>query len=244
MPFTRTSQSGRVRDAAPLHRHSMIRSALVGLALLTVLAAAQVSAQSTPEVGCLAVATPAAGTNHGDAHSGHSEPEAASFDQLYIDMMVPHHEAVIALAEVALPELTDPVLIEMASNIITAQTDENAQLSAWREAWFGESGVMKDDATMTQMLEAMPVGTMDEMMFQMDPAAQMAAFCAADDPDRAFAEQVLAHHQMAVDASEIAVEQAGQPEIVAFAEQVIVDQQAEIDLLQAFLAGPAATPAA
>jgi uncharacterized protein (DUF305 family) len=69
----------------------------------------------------------------------------------------------------------------------------------------------------------------------MDPMAQVMAFCAADDPDRAFAEQVLAHHRMAVDASEIAVEQAEHPELVAFAEQVIADQQAEIDILTAFL---------
>jgi uncharacterized protein (DUF305 family) len=150
-------------------------------------------------------------------------------------MMVPHHEAVIALAEVALPALTDPALIAIAENVIATQADENVQLRDWREAWFGDAMPKMDDATMTQMLEAMPVGSMDDMMFQMDPMAQVLAFCAASDPDRAFAEQTLAHHQMAVDASEIAVEQAEQPELVAFAEQVIVDQQAEIDVLTAFL---------
>ena len=188
-----------------------------------------------------------AGTATGADDHGHDDHEmhgeTPSFDQLYIDMMVPHHEAVIALAEAALPTLTEPTLIEMATNIIANQSAENEQLLTWRLDWFGSADTLMDEATMNQMLEAMPTGPMDEMMFQMDPLAQVTAFCAADDSDLAFATQVLAHHQMAVDASLIAVEQAEQPELVAFAEQVIVDQQAEIDLLLVYLS-ESSTPAA
>ena len=80
------------------------------------------------------------------------------------------------------------------------------------------------------------------MMLQMDPLGQVMAFCAAGDPDRAFAAQVLAHHQMAVHAGEIAGQQAEHPELVAFAEQVIADQQAEIEILTAFLEGAVLLP--
>ena len=134
----------------------------------------------------------------------------------------------------------------MATNIIDAQTAENAQLTEWRTEWYGSGEPATDTATMELMLEAMPVGTMDEMMREMDAAYQVAAFCAADDPDLAFIDQAIPHHQMAIDASEAAVEQAVHPELTALAEDVIAAQQAEIDLLIAIRAEleGAATPAA
>ena len=82
------------------------------------------------------------------------------FDQLYIDMMLPHHGSIIALSQAALPELTDPRLQEIAQTIIEAQTAENAQLTEWRAAWYGSGEPATDMAMMELMLDAMPVGTM------------------------------------------------------------------------------------
>lgn len=218
-----------------------LRTLLLALSLLATLILPASAQTPVPTWSCMSRATPETSFN---AHRGHNmHAETLSFDQLYIDMMVPHHEAVIALAEAALPELTEPVLVEMAENIIANQSAENKQLLTWRLEWFGSAETLMDEMTMPHMLEMMPIGSMDEMMLQMDPVAQVTAFCAADDPDQAFARQVLVHHQMAVNASVIAVEQAEQPDLVAFAKQVIIDQQAEIDVLLAYLGG-AATPSA
>jgi uncharacterized protein (DUF305 family) len=240
MSFPRFSNSGFDRSFLPRPVGERLRAALLGLVIAGGFAAGSgVAHEGTPDLTCSTLATPSAAGGHGTGGHGTHDGAEAAFDQLYIDMMVPHHEAVIALAEVALPALTDPDLIAIAENVVTTQAKENVQLREWRAAWFGDATPMTDDATMMQMLEAMPVGSMDDMMLQMDPAGQVMAFCTAEDPDRAFAEQVLAHHQMAVDASEIAVAQAEHPELVAFAEQVIVDQQAEIEVLTAFLGGEA-----
>ncbi len=207
------------------------------------------SHSGTPEAtwSCATAGTPAAAGHDDMAMGDDMEMEMADveFDQLYIDMMLPHHGSIIALSQAALPELTDPRLREMAQNIIGAQTEENVQLTEWRTDWYGSGEPMMDEMSMTSMLEAMPVGTMDEMMREMDAAYQVSTFCAADDPDLAFIDQVIPHHQMAIDASEVAVEQAVHPELAEFASQVIIDQQAEIDLLEeirAELAGEA-TPA-
>lgn len=175
--------------------------------------------------------------NHGDY----------PFDQLYIDMMIPHHDSIIALAKVALPRLTDPRLIQMAENIIATQSGETAQLASWREVWYGSPTPDTSQHSMMAMLEAMPVGTMDEMMHEMDAATQVAVFCSASDPDLAFIDQVIPHHQMAIDVSEIALERAEHPEIKETAQAVITAQQTEIDELTAIradLTGDAsATPA-
>ncbi len=123
------------------------------------------STPSTP-LTCDATATPAAMSGHGDHGSPEAEQAAVEpeFDVLYIDMMLPHHSSIIALSEAALPELTDPRLKDMARDIIRAQSSENEQLTQWRIAWYGSGEPVMDDASMTLMLEAMPIGTMDEMM--------------------------------------------------------------------------------
>ncbi|MDQ3412285.1 MAG: DUF305 domain-containing protein, partial [Chloroflexota bacterium] len=66
---------------------------------------------------------------------------------------------------------------------------------------------------------------------QMDPAAQVTAFCEADNPDLAFIDLTIPHHESAIAASEAVVAQSIDDEILAFAERVIADQQAEIELL-------------
>ena len=202
---------------------------------------------ATPESmwSCAAASTPVAAGQDDMAMDGEMEMAEVEFDQLYIDMMLPHHGSIIALSQAALPELTDPRLIEMAGNIIEAQTAENAQLTEWRTAWYGGGEPNMSEMSMEMMLEAMPVGTMEEMMREMDAAYQVATFCAAENPDLAFIDQVIPHHQMAIDASEVAVEEAVNPDLATLAEEVIAAQQAEIDLLteiRAELEG-AATPA-
>ncbi len=193
-------------------------------------------AWSCDEIGTpMAMGTPGAMGGH-EGHGAGMATDGIEFDQLYIDMMIPHHASIIALAEAAIPNLTDPWLIELAHDIIDAQSAENEQLADWRTAWYGDPIPAGDETSMMLMLEAMPIATMDEMMREMDAAWQVETFCAAADPDLAFIEQAIRHHQMAIDASEIAIEQAVHPELAAFAEQVIADQQAEIDLLNEILA--------
>ncbi|MGB3328091.1 MAG: DUF305 domain-containing protein [Thermomicrobiales bacterium] len=200
------------------------------------------SCDMTPGMGMSMSSTPM------PAHSGMMEHGQYPFDQLYIDMMIPHHQSIIALAQAALPRLTDPRLKTMAESIISAQTTENAQMSAWREAWYGSPTPDLSEHSMMAMQDAMPVGTMDAMMHEMDPMTQVAAFCSAANPDLAFIEQTIPHHQMAIDVSKIALEKAEHPEIKQTAEAVIQAQHAEIDQLNAIYAeltgGPVpATPA-
>jgi len=159
----------------------------------------------------------------------------AEFDQLYIDMMLPHHGSIVAMAQAALPRLQDERLREIAQNIIDAQTAEQAELRGYRDQFYGgpEPAPM-ETGYMEAMMAAMPgMGAMDEMMFQMDAVAQVAAICAAAETDLAFIDLAIPHHEMAITASETALEQAVHPEITAFAQRVIADQQAEIDELTA-----------
>jgi len=226
-----------------------VRAVIVTGVFSASLLGASAVAQTPEASGCDQTGTPVAAMasmDHGAATPAMAMAQV-EFDQMYIDMMVPHHESIVALAGVALPLLEDPRLQQIAVTIIETQTAEQAELQALRNAWYGSpEPAPMDDAMMSMMMEAMPgMGSADEMMRLMDAGSLIQAFCAADNYDLAFIDQTIPHHQMAIDASEIALEQAVHPEIATIAKEVIAAQQAEIDeleMIRAELTGEA-TPA-
>jgi uncharacterized protein (DUF305 family) len=164
--------------------------------------------------------TPAAGMDH----------MAMEFDQMYIDMMIPHHQSIIAMAQAALPRLQEERLREIANAVIETQGAEIAQLQEYREAWYGDPYPMPmDEAMMTAMEQMMPgMGDMEAMAAMMDADALVAAFCAAENADLAFVDLTIPHHEMAIGASVAALEQATHPEIQEVAQEVIDAQEREI----------------
>jgi uncharacterized protein (DUF305 family) len=163
-------------------------------------------------------------------------------------MMIPHHQSIIALAQAALPRLTDERLQEIANAVIETQGAEITQLQEYREAWYGDPTPMPmDEAMMAAMGQMMPgMGDMEAMAAQMDAEALVAAFCAVENPDLGFIDLTIPHHAMAIAASEAALEQAAHPEIQEVAQQVIDAQQREIEELTAIRQSLAesATPSA
>ncbi len=101
--------------------------------------------ESTPEqaYSCSDVAmlaTPSGsmdGMNMGTPMVEATAAEEVEIDQLYIDMMIPHHLSITAMAEAALPQLEDDRLQEMARSIIDAQVAEVAELRDLRERFMG-----------------------------------------------------------------------------------------------------------
>ncbi len=219
------------------------RVSAIALLLVTAFASLQgadVTArqQATPAASCDSAATPTTlmatpmpGMDHGDSMG--TPAASVEFDQSYIDMMIPHHASIIALAQAALPRLTDERLITLAEDIINAQTAEIDELRGYREQFYGSPDPMPvDQEAMMQMMGGMSM-SMGEMLAQMDADTQVAIFCASADPDLAFIDLTVPHHQSAITASEAALQQATHAEIRTFAERIIMDQRREIDELTA-----------
>ena len=137
---------------------------------------------------------------------------------------------VIAMAQAALPRLQDERLREIANAVIETQGAEIAHLQEYREAWYGDPNSMPmDEAMMAAMEQMMPgMGDMEAMAAMMDSDALVAAFCAAENGDLTFIDLTIPHHEMAIAASEAALEQATHPEIKEVAQQVIEAQEREI----------------
>ena len=154
----------------------------------------------------------------------------APFDQRFIDMMVPHHEAAIAMAEIARTRAARDALRALADEIIDAQTAEVEQLRAWRESWFGSSE--------TPPMEAMPmlpgVRMGGELMIgdRMDIRDDVEQLRVAEPFDQAFIDAMIQHHQSAIDAAQSAQTRSDREEILRLAEAIIDAQSREIEQLR------------
>lgn len=75
---------------------------------------------------------------------------ADPFDEVFIDMMVPHHQGAIVMARVELERGQNAELQELAEAIIEAQSREIEEMNEFRESQFGSAspagGVPPEDA--------------------------------------------------------------------------------------------------
>lgn len=198
------------------------RLIVVGLATVLILAGCATGGASSPPVQSMPVM---------------SSGTSASLDQQFIDMMVPHHQSAIAMAEVALTRAERAEIKTLAGAIISAQKGEISQLKEWRKAWFGSDQTPGMDAM--PMLPGMEMPGMSmggSMGSTTDMTADVAALKTANPFDKAFIEAMTAHHKTAIAAAKIAAAQATRPEIRTLAGQIIAAQQAEIDQMAAWLA--------
>lgn len=158
--------------------------------------------------------------NHGD-HASDVE-----FDLAYIDMMIPHHESLIALSKVAENDLSDAGLVDMARSFISEQGHEQERMIRLREAWYGDAPEVPMDVQMQQMPHM--EDDMETMHHLMSADWMMRTFRDAGNKDLAFIDQTIPHHRMAIEASADAVEHAVHPELGTIARNVITAQQRDI----------------
>ena len=157
--------------------------------------------------------------------------EEAPIDQAFIDMMVPHHESAIAMAEVAQERSERPEIRQLADDIISAQSGEITQLTAWREEWFGSG----DTPSMEEMpmLPGMSMPAGHSMSGgTMDMTAEIDDLQDAEPFDRVFIDAMIRHHEQAVEAAEIALAETDRDEIRELANAIIEAQTAEIEQLR------------
>jgi len=150
-------------------------------------------------------------------------------DEMFINMMVPHHQGAVAMAQITLERAGHAEIKEMANAIITSQEDEITQMKDWKQQWYGSS----ETPPMSEMpmLQEMPgMGSGGHLM---NMQADVDALRDAPEPfDLAFIDAMIPHHQSAVDAAMMVKDTAVHPEIRTLAQQVIEAQQQEIDQLK------------
>jgi uncharacterized protein (DUF305 family) len=151
--------------------------------------------------------------------------DEAPFDRAFIDAMVPHHQAAIAIANEAKGAgLAQPELVGIANDIIATQQAEIDQMLEWRAQWFGSREREPQAAALGELgLSA------DEAGMNEHGGIDLAT---ADDVDRAFAEMMIGHHEGAIRMARLAEEKAGHDEITQLADEIIAAQQREIEVME------------
>ncbi len=61
------------------------------------------------------------------------------FDKAFLSEMIMHHEGAVVMAQAVLTSSQRPELIQLAKNIISAQTTEIKMMKDWQKAWFNKS---------------------------------------------------------------------------------------------------------
>ncbi len=196
-------------------RSTSTRRALrpVGVALTLII----VIAALAPRLQPVAAATPQASTR----------AMAAPFDRQFIDMMAPHHQSAVAMAQVALTRAQHPQIKSLARSIITDQNSEISQMKAWRAQWYGSS-TTPSMANMP-MLPGLKTGMSGMSMMQ-----DIATLKKANPFDKAFIDAMMPHHQLAIDAATLELAHGTHQQLKDLALSIIKGQSREEGLMQAY----------
>jgi uncharacterized protein (DUF305 family) len=155
----------------------------------------------------------------------------AEFDQQFIDMMVPHHQGAIEMARIAQTRAEHAEILSMADDIIRSQQSEIDQMKAWRLAWYGSD----QTPPMDQMPMLHDTPGMGAMAMTMNMAQDVETLRNAAEPfDRAFIDAMIPHHQSAIDAAQLAPQQAVHQEIKTLAAAILTAQQREIEQMRSW----------
>jgi uncharacterized protein (DUF305 family) len=166
----------------------------------------QTSAQRGSQAGVvLAQAQP------GNSHGAGMTMDAARH---FIEWMVPHHDDAVKMAGFAPTQAEHPELRALAARIKRTQSEEIARMRQWYLTWYGV---------------AVPQGGGMGMM--MGGGMSMTSTTPLDGArpfDKAFVEQMIPHHQVAVMGSSMALQRVDRPELRTLLQSIITSQSAEI----------------
>lgn len=152
-------------------------------------------------------------------------------DAHFIEQMIPHHEDAITMSKVAQDKATRPEVKELATNIISSQSKEISQMQSWYKDWFGRE-LSTGDQVMSQH-GMMSVSQMHMGMTGTD--MDMQSLENAQDFDRAFVEDMIPHHQMAVMMASMLKNGTDKPEMKKLADDIISAQNTEIEMMRKWL---------
>lgn len=143
---------------------------------------------------------------------------ADDIDKNFIEQMIPHHESAIEMAKLAQQKASHSEIKTLADDIITSQSDEIIKMRYWYERWYG--------------IEVPKQDTANRMTSMMHNANGMDKLRGVVDFDKAFLEEMIPHHQMAVMMANMLDNATNRQEMKTLAKDIITAQTKEIDAMR------------
>jgi len=145
---------------------------------------------------------------------------AVPYDLQFIDAMVAHHQAAIAMSLPADTNAMRTELKDFARKVVDDQSREIELMKGWRQQWYPGK---------PQVPTIMVMPGMKTSMAGME-SGQMKALKGAE-YDRMYVDMMIAHHEGAVALAKEAVARATHPEVRELAQRIIDIQQGEIVMM-------------
>ncbi len=160
-------------------------------------------------------------------------------DVRFMQDMIPHHNQAVQMSALVAERTNNSEVIEIAGKIDVSQADE----IEFMKGWLAERGEEVPDPSAHHAMH------MSHDMAGMATPEQMADLAAAESAefDRQFLTLMIAHHEGAITMVEELLEQPGSaydPVLLDFTTDVVNDQTAEIERMNAMLVGLSADPRA
>ncbi|MGB3186610.1 MAG: DUF305 domain-containing protein [Ornithinimicrobium sp.] len=155
----------------------------------------------------------------GDTGGAPSDPAAQQaehnrVDVMFAQMMIPHHDDAIAMAEyLEHVDGVDPRVDKLAAGIINAQVAENTAMNTWLTER-GYSEVPSDP------------GQVNEQAIAGSTAAEI---------EDSFLTEMIAHHEHGIDMARSAADEGESPMMADLAQGMVDDQGQEVELMRDLL---------
>lgn len=143
-------------------------------------------------------------------------------DVMFAQMMIPHHEQAIEMAELAEAQSTNPEVLALAADIKAAQQPEIDQLTGWLKDWGKPTSSDMGGHDMGGMMSP-------EQMAELEAAT-------GEQFDQLWLQMMIEHHQGAIDMAKSEIADGKNPDAIEMAKTIEQTQQAEIDTMTDLLA--------
>lgn len=154
-----------------------------------------------------------AGCGESDPGDSGSSAGGNGADRAFVADMVPHHASAIAMAEIALERTRSAYVKDLARDIVATQTAEISTLRTEDEG-LATAGIKR--------------GSLGVPAHRMGMDGDVATLETASPFDAAFLELMIPHHEGAIAMAKAELEQGGDPQLKALAQDIITAQQREI----------------
>lgn len=206
------------------------RTGTVALAITAVAAAAVLAACSSADTAAPASASAGSSMAAEQSAGADSAQAGSESDITFAQLMIPHHEQAVQMADMALQKATTPEVQQLAQQIKDAQDPEIQQMRGWLTAWGAPEQMVGMDG-----MDGMDMGgqTAAGMMTDQDMSALMDA--SGNEFDRMWLAKMIAHHKGAIEMAQTAKADTTNPDVTALADAIVAAQTSEIDTMEKLL---------
>lgn len=144
-----------------------------------------------------------------------SNSEFSANDQMFAQMMIPHHEQAIEMSKLALATSKDSEVLQLAEQIKSAQGPEIEQMKSWGASGSDHAGHRIGGMLSDSEMEELTKATGSEF-------------------DRLFLEGMIKHHEGAIEMAQMVLD-SDNAEAAKLGKEIVRTQQVEINQMQDLL---------